>query len=251
MQRADSHFAELLALRWHEFVDCVERTKTMAPFLLPWIEKKTARALIDLAAGSGCEARLLSGTQVNLVCNEIDATLRESAQSILGFRPNTTWTACDWRSLTTCFPSDSFDMSLLLGNSLCLILDRAERESVVSEVRDITNNDGLVIVDERNFRYILNERDGILRNGFRYSGKVVYCGRDIHGIPTIIEDETVRFEYKTKTQILGHLDMYPFKEGELVRLFEKNSFQLLEELFDLGLSNSREADFITYVFAKR
>jgi SAM-dependent methyltransferase len=155
-----------------------------------------------------------------------------------------------WQRVERFFQSGSFDVTLVLGNSLCLLREQESRRAAARNFRAICKAGGTLVVDERNFDYILRERRRILEGNFRYSARVMYCGTSIQGRPDVIEDNHVRFVYEDvkKRKALGHLDMHPFKRGELVELFRTAGFASAEVFSDFQPGYRDSADFFTYVF---
>lgn len=78
----------------------------------------------------------------------------------------------------------------------------------------------------------------------------MYCGKNVRGVPISIDDDCVRFVYRqTRTgKEIGHLDMHPFRRGEIVGLFHAAGFQEVKVYSDFVVGYRDSADFYTYVF---
>lgn len=252
---ADNHdvFSGELARRWPEFVDCRRRAETMMPFLQSLLPDVRPSQIIDLGAGAGCEVIELSRLGHAVTANEINNDLRSRGirEGISSGAP-LFWTSADWRRLSDTFLPESFDLVLLLGNSLCLVRDPKDHRVIAEQIASVCRRGGKLVVDQRNFGYILRDANTILGGTFRYSGQVVYCGRRIHGKPLQISSTNVRFGYfdTTTQRLVGAMDMYPFRPGELECLFHRVGFRKVGEFGDLGLHSTSEADFITLVFER-
>lgn len=247
-----SECGRYLAECWSDFVDCTRRLETEGPFLLNVLGKRGADVL-DAAMGIGCESVFLAKHGFRVTGNEISPDFRQLANDRAkkeGVRFDVT--AIDWKSLSASFGRDSFDAVLILGNSLCLLRDADARLQAARNFRAVCAEGGIVVVDERNFKYILRNRARILEGNFHYSGRVMYCGTKVGGRPVVIEPECVRFayEYKPSGELLGYLDMHPFREGELVELFQSVGFICCEIYSDLRKGYGEDADFYTYVFRR-
>lgn len=253
---ADDHigsFSNGLAHRWSEFVGWERRAQTMIPFLLRIANMKPDTRVLDLAAGIGCEVIELSRLGFDVVANEIQPEMRDQAQDKAGpHRELIRWTSVDWLDLQTAFGDECFDLILLLGNSFCLLKDRRERELVAKNIASICARGGKLVVDERNFGFILNHADEILNGKFRYKGEVIYCGKSIAGKPVDINESNVRFAYSdiVTGDLLGTLDMWPFRTDEISNTFSAAGLTLESVFHDLRPPNCRVPDFITYVFRK-
>jgi SAM-dependent methyltransferase len=242
-------FTTSLAETWPRFVGCPRRIRTMGPFLRSLIT--SGSYVLDAAMGTGCESVYLLQHGYRVVGNEISPALRDVAlEYAKSQRVRLRVTSFDWRALADGFPKDRLNCVLVLGNSLCLLRDQEGRQHAVENFKRLCSAAGTVIIDERNFRYILQEREAILQGNFRYSGKVVFCGTHINGRPTIITDDLVRFEYceASTRKIVGHLEMYPFRDGEIQDMFQRSGFRLKKIYSDLKDTYNKDADFYTYVF---
>jgi SAM-dependent methyltransferase len=246
-------FAHNLAVHWSRFVECEERSRTLVPFLTQKLGQCGDLEVIDLCAGIGCEVRALAAKGHRVVANEVDESLRSVGMKYcLREHVEVPWTSADWTELTNHFAAVRFAGAFLLGNSFCLLRSREERARAASQFAQIITHGGRLLVDERNFPYILRERGAILTGFFRYSRRVMYCGKAVTARPVSVSDELVVFEYRdTKSEAqIGQLEMYPFREGELVSLFASVGFDLVDTSFDLGLSDRDCCDFITYEFRR-
>ena len=246
----DERFDSPLARRWNEFVDCPKRLEKEAPFLLS-ILPKCGKRVLDAAMGTGCEAVFLAKQDFDVTGNEIDIELRSRAIAFAEReRAIISFTDYDWCQLETRFGLGVFDATLILGNSLCLLQSEEARVKVAQNLRAICKKGGSVVVDERNFEYILKERRKILAGQFRFSGRVLYCGQRIRGRPIVIEEHRVRFVYEDLLNgaILGYLDMHPFRRNELIQLFRGAGFTRVDTYSDFEAGYDETADFFCYVF---
>lgn len=242
-----------LAERWTDFVGCNRRLETEGPFLLNILGRRGVRVL-DAAMGIGCESIFLARHGFRVTGNEISPTFRRLAEGRAQSEAvRFDVTAIDWTNLSAVFGRNTFDAVLILGNSLCLLRDAEARRQAVLNFREVCAKGGTVLVDERNFEYILRNRAAILDGDFRYSGRVMYCGTEVSGRPTAIDSECVRFtyEYRPSGDYLGHLDMHPFCEGEMAELFNQAGLTCIERYSDLAKGYRGDADFYTYVFSNR
>ncbi|QDT43478.1 Glycine/sarcosine N-methyltransferase [Gimesia alba] len=242
-----------LALRWSEFVGCDARMRVEEDFLRSLLNKHESPEILDAAMGVGCEVIWFVLHGYKVIGNEISSILQKIAYEN-GRRHKVEFEMCavDWRHLDDYFPENNFDLIFLTGNSFSLLKDEVDRIVAAKSLYRICKKRGVIVVDERNFSYIRDSREEILGGNFRYSGRVGYCGKSIEGRPIQIEEDCVTFGYydtATKKQI-GTLDMYPFQDGELERMFLNAGFVDSIRLSDLEKKFNPEADFFTYVLTK-
>lgn len=242
-----------LVARWPDFVNYSKRLETEGPFLRGVVRQYGVRVL-DAAMGIGCESIFLTKEGAQVTGNEINPGFREHAREKARVeKVELKVTAIDWRNLAKVFEPDSFDVILLLGNSLCLMQKSDDRKETLKSLREVCRPGGVVVVDQRNFDYILEQKEAVLNGYFRYGHRVMYCGTDIVGYPIAIDNDCVRFVYEnTASQnILGYLDMHPFLGRELVDVFQNGGFTLESSLSDFQpLPFCPTADFYTHIFRK-
>lgn len=238
-----------LARYWEEFVDCRKRMLSEGPFLRELIDQYEHPQVLDAAMGIGCETIWLAGQGIQVLGNEVEQDLREVAEKRASDEGVTLETcSADWRCLSRGLRQRQFDVVLLLGNSLSLLRDLRDRKATARELFRVCKPGGRVVVDERNFRYILSNQEEILAGRFRYQHRVIYCGKSVVGRPIQIADDCVRFGYSRGGEGIGTLDMHPFSSGELVSLFLEAGFANAAMFSDFESGYSETADFYTYCF---
>ncbi len=245
------HVQDQLAQYWPKFANCSKRLESEAPFLREILSKYNNPLILDAAMGIGCEVVWLAEQGYTVVGNEIEEELTQIAQkraSDAGVVLSTE--SIDWLDLADSLGDEKFDVVLLLGNSISLLRVLRDRKQVAEQLWRLCRKGGVVIVDERNFRYILQNRDEILKGIFRYTYKVIYCGKEIIGRPIQVTDDCVQFGYFLGSNLVGTLDMHPFLEGELVGLFLQAGFRKVELFCDLEARYNEDADFFCYSFHK-
>jgi glycine/sarcosine N-methyltransferase len=264
-------FEEALSNKWVDFVNSNERMKLLGPFLLNILEPYKHGRILDAAAGIGCETIFLAKNGYDVTTNEIGKRLSEIAR-INARREEVVFErfAIDWRFLDEHYPQPRFNAILVLGNSLCLVLDEEERKKCVENFYKVLRPGGVLIIDERNFDNILSMKDEIEQDSVKafnkiWKGNVMYCGSIVRGVPhpyNISENRIVFVYYdnespkssweEAKSSMIGTLEMYPFKNGELYELLESCGFQQIETYSDLerDVKKDPSADFYTYVAHK-
>jgi len=244
----ESVFSPALALEWSSFVNCPKRLETMGSFLEHQLRKHKSQTILDAGMGVGCESIYLKERGFTIVSNEIDETMIEIAQQFAtnaGTRLQII--SEDWRKLSS---SPGYGAIFLMGNSLCLTEPAGDIKAVLKSFYQSLHVGGTFIVDERNFPYIIQNRASILAGDFRYSGKYIYCGSSIKGIPTSISEKEIVFGYFKNSKLLGQLRMYPFRKGELTELLRDAGFKNIRVFSDFKPGYDTESDFFIYTANK-
>jgi len=238
-----------LADIWEDYVSPKQRIDKLGPFLLNVLEPIRQRKgiILDAAAGIGCESVYLLKRDFTVVSNEIDVNLREKARQYAAKSGvELQLVDQDWLQLDRLPDNLRFDAILILGNSLCLINPNCpispqdDRRLCISNFWKVLRDGGLIIVDERNFPYMLKCRDHILQNpvrNFRWSGEIMYCGQQYQGRPVDITDDRIIWRIHrnqppvqdkdgiNRQRVEPDLILYPFRPGELPKLLYDCGFR--------------------------
>ncbi len=274
-------FEKNLAQMWEDFVFCDKRLKKNGEETLfldnLYNQFKDSNNIIifDAALGTGCESIYFLKKGIDVRSNEIDDNLQLIAYKNAkneGVYERLILSSWNWVDLDKNFnkryPNTKVNIVLLLGNSLCLVLNKNDRITSLRSFYNIIKPGGMLVIDERNFDYILKNKSIILKDpikNFRFKGEYVYCGECVKGVPTKINEDIVEFSYYEIPQntrkeidsyqfinehIIGRLLMYPFKNGELCNLLEEVGFENIEKYSDFKKGYDPNADFYTYIAQK-
>ena len=248
----ENYNSQDLVQMWREFIDWDKRRAGEDNFLVNQLHKYNVKKVFDAALGDGCDSIYLIKQGFDVTSNEIDKTFLNKALENVQ-KENITFkiTNIDWRKLDSELAEKSFDAVILLGNSLTYLFSKQAQLKALSQFKKILKNNGILIIDERNYQYILDNRDEILKGNFHYSGKYVYCGDKVHGKPIEIFEDKVKFGYTDETTgKKGFLILYPFKRGELKNLLIATGFKSIEQFSDYKKHENNNADFYQYVCQK-
>jgi len=172
---------------------------------------------------------------------------------------------CYWQSLVEKMPGNrTFNAVLVLGNSICLVLEQEQRKQCVEQFFSILKPGGMLIIDERNFTYIFENAQNIQNDrckNFSCSWRIMYCGQSVRGCPWEISRDKiiwriynnmppVRNDEDIEKGCIDDLDLYPFKQGELENLLKEVGFKDIKVFSDLKLGNEPNCDFFTYTAIK-
>jgi SAM-dependent methyltransferase len=202
--------------------------------------------------GDGCDSIHLIKNGFDVTSNEIDLLfLRKARENSRLHNTELKVTQYDWCNLGRHLGTDGFDAVLCLGNSLTYLFRKKDRINALGEFHKILRPGGIILVDERNYPYILENKEEILQGNFRYSGKYVYCGKDVRGFPIKITNRAVKWKYvHSKTGKIGFLDMHPFKEGQVLKELSEAGFSEVKQFSDYREGVDETADFFQYVARK-
>lgn len=248
----ENYNSQNLVNMWRDYIDWDKRRIGEENFLVNQFYKHNVKKVFDSSLGEGCDSIYLIKQGFDITGNEIDKMfLNKALENAKSENIEIKTTSLDWRELDKKLPEKFFDAVLCLGNSLTYFFTEKDQIDVLNQFRRILRDNGILIIDERNYQYILDNRKEILKGNFRYSGRYVYCGKEVHGRPIEISAQRVKMEYTDK-QIgkKGYLILYPFKRGEMNNLLRKASFKSVEQFSDFKSGEDINADFYQYVCVK-
>jgi hypothetical protein len=245
-----------LAEKWEDYVAPADRERVLGPFLDSVLADEPI--VLDAAAGIGCESiYLLSrpGQPYSVYSNEVDgrfAAIAEARAATAGVRLSLK--KHRWEALPAALEGNMrFNAVLVLGNSLCMVLDEEKRRRCVAAFFESLRPGGLIVIDERNFSYLLDNRDEVLAdpyNKLRFvrEGDVMYHGHALRSYPATITDELVTWaffantppvrsseELVTRRIVDADVKLYPFRHGELYALLRESGFIDIDVYADLTL----------------
>jgi glycine/sarcosine N-methyltransferase len=275
-------FGGELAEQWEDYVDPPARQAVLGPFLDSILQDHPV--VLDAASGIGCESIYLLQNEskaYSVFSNEVDGRFAGVAmQRADRAHVNMRLTKHRWESLPAALDGNMrFNAVLVLGNSICMVLDEEHRKRSLRAFFDCLRPGGSLIIDERNFSYLLRERDAVLSDpletlSFVRTGDVMYHGQTLKGFPTVIDDAQITWSFcgndpgaRSSEELLrrriadADVQLYPFKHGELFQLLLDTGFQEIDVYADLrrvgtGRSESPtmpseeaidDSNFITYV----
>ncbi len=238
-----------LVSMWDDFIDWPARRAAENGFLERFFDGDIVRRVFDACLGTGCDSIHLLKQQLQVTSNEINPVFRKKARDNArrnGVRLRLT--THDWRNIDLL--DTSFDAVICLGNSLCCLFDRKDQLQALNEFRRLLRTRGLLIIDERNFQRIFDDKEKIFADPTSYNISHVYCGKTVVGYPIEIEDDKVVMEYlDIRNAKTAHLILYPFKRDELRQLLVEAGFrpERIATFSDYKEGYDPRADFYQHV----
>ena len=238
-----------LANDWSDFIDWNKRRLGENGWLTKQLSK--CKSVFDASVGEGCDSIYLIKQGFDVTSNDIDENFIKVAQ-INANRENVRLklTKNNWLELKEKMPKESFDAVILLGNSITHLFKKEDRLKTLENFLYLLRKNGILIIDERNYSYILDNRENILNGNFRYSKKYVYCGEKMQGKPVEISNSQVVFRYIHERRIKGEIKLYPFKKDELQSEIKQSGFTKIKQFSDYKKGYNYDADFYQYVAIK-
>ncbi len=241
-----------LAEMWTDFIDWNKRRKGEKGFLKKILHENKVNSVFESSLGDGCDSIYLIKEGFDVVSNDLDFEFIKKAQeNARKEKVKLNVTSFDWRELGKHFDKEFFDAVLCLGNSITYLFKKEHRLKVLREFYGLIKKEGVLVIDERNYQYFLDNRKEILKGNFKYSKNFVYCGETVRAFPFEITEQKVVMQYvDKKRKKKAELVLYPFKRGELLSLLNEAGFNKVQVFSDYKKGFNSEADFYTYVCSK-
>lgn len=238
---------------WGDFVGWDNRRRGENGFLINQLKKNGRKKVLDVALGDGVDTIYLLQQGFDVSSNELDDAFRKKAienarQSGFNINP----TSLDWRQLSKTYSENSFDSVICLGNSLTCVFGREDQLKALREFYSVLRPGGGLIIDERNYQRILDNKEAAVRGELRSTSKYLYTGtKNISAGFVHIADDSILIEYTDKRSgQRSYYHGYPFKKGEMKELLTKAGFSSIEQYSDYELGENPDADFYQYVCIK-
>jgi SAM-dependent methyltransferase len=243
---------ELLAEMWGDYIDWEKRRKGENGWLVRQLKKYNCHKIFDAALGDGCDSIYLIKEGFDVTSNEIsEAFIKKAKENAKREGVRLKILKLDWRKLTKKIPKETFDAVLCLGNSLTCLFKYEDRLAALKQFWTILKKGGILIIDKRHYRPILDNRERVLKGYFHYSGKYVYCGKYVHSKPVEIREDRITFEVSDKrTGKKAYFTVYPFTHWELMYFLKMIGFKKIIEYSDYQYGYNPKADFFMYVCQK-
>ncbi len=232
------------ALHWDELVGWEKRSAADTSFLLSLIRKFECHNVLDVALGTGFHSikLLIAGLQVKSV--DISPAMIDVAKKNAAKHDVKLDEICaDWVDLSKRV-SEKFDCIICLGNSLACEMDAAKRQQSISNWSEMLSENGIVIVDRRNY-------EAILKSEYNLDSKGQYFGETVKiTFSKIAADETI-FSYTFSDGRTFDLKMFPILDSQLKSNFSDHDLHPVEIYGDRKLSyTGKDVAFYLYVFRR-
>ncbi|MFO7838557.1 MAG: methyltransferase domain-containing protein [Desulfosalsimonadaceae bacterium] len=237
-------YAQDFAEKWDELIDWQRRAKSEGDFFIQSLKKRGKERILDVATGTGFHSvRLLQAgfdvTSVDGSANMLDKAFQNAKDH--GFLLKTI--KADWRFLTRDVLG-TYDAVICLGNSFTHLFHENDRRKVLAEFYSITNHDGTLILDQRNYDYMLDK-------GFKSKHKYYYCGQNVGVEPEYLDDGLARFAYSFSDGCKYYLNMCPIRKDYVRSLMFEAGFQRIETFGDFQEEfHEDDPDFFIHVADK-
>ncbi|MDA0265032.1 MAG: class I SAM-dependent methyltransferase [Chloroflexi bacterium] len=232
--------------RWDELIDWERRNEAENGFFHRILKESGVQRVLDIACGTGFHTVTLKMAGFDVTGADGSANMltkaRENAK-----RYNQTdirLIEAEWTALSQAFPNDKFDAIVCLGNAFTHLFDESDRQKALQEMHSLLNDDGIVIIDQRNY-------DSILDQGFTSKHQTYYLGETVNVCPEKINEEAVILRYEYADGSVHHLTFSPIRQDYLTELLKDAGFDSVDRYGDFEDEyDFYDPDFIIQVAKK-
>jgi 2-polyprenyl-3-methyl-5-hydroxy-6-metoxy-1,4-benzoquinol methylase len=232
--------------RWDELINWKARWESEQGFFQDVLRQYEAARVLDAACGTGFHTVMLARDGFNVVGADGSPEMVRKAQENARRAgiSDLPVVQAEWTRMTDVFPEKKFDAIVCLGNAFTHLFEEEDRKTALGEFRSILNDDGVVIIDHRNY-------DKILDREFESKHQHYYLGESVDAYPEEITEEFVRMRYQYADGSSYHLTMCPIRQNYVTELLRDAGFQNVRRYGDFD-ANYRfyEPDFIIQVGTK-
>jgi ubiquinone/menaquinone biosynthesis C-methylase UbiE len=204
------------------------------------------KTVLDIACGTGFHAVTLAQDGFEVTGADGAANmLSKAAENARRFgRSDIRLVEAEWTRLSRAFPDEKFDAVICLGNAFTHLFQESDRIKALQEIYSLLNDDGVAIIDQRNY-------DAILDQGFNSKHRYYYIGETVEVTPEYITNEAVGFLYQYEDGDAHRLTLCPIRQDYMTTLLKQTGFSSVERYGDFAADyDFYEPDFIIQVAQK-
>lgn len=234
------------AERWDDLIDWDARAESEGNFFVEVLREHGAEHVLDVAAGTGFHSVVLKQAGFDVV--SVDGSPEMLAKAFENGRQRNMimrTVQSDWRWLDRDIVG-RYDAIICLGNSFTHLFSEAQRRRALAEFYSVLKHDGILILDQRNYDALLDEK------GEGPSHQYYYCGEDVKAEPEHVDEGLARFCYTFSDGEVFHLNMFPLRRDYVRSLMSEVGFQQIDTYGDFQESYRHyEPDFFVHVAHKK
>ena len=232
--------------RWDELIDWQRRADAENNFFQNILKKHGAKTVLDIACGTGFHVVTLAADGFNVTgadgAPNMLVQARENAQRF--GMDDIRLVEAEWTRLSETFAGERFDAVICLGNAFTHLFEESDRVQALNQVYRLLNDDGVAIIDQRNY-------DAILDNGFHSKHQSYYMGENVQVRPEEMTEEILKMRYEYADGDVHHLTICPIRQDYVTGLLKDAGFSSVKRYGDFAAGyDFYEPDFVIQVAKK-
>jgi len=230
--------------KWDDLIDWDARAQSEGQFFIDILRARGKTSVLDVAAGTGFHSVRLTQAGFNVTSSDGSAAMIAKAFENGRSRGLILKTIqADWRWLNRDIQG-KYDAIICLGNSFTHLYDEQDRRRALAEFYAALKHDGILILDQRNYDYMLDY-------GFKSKHRYYYCGDKVSAEPEHIDDGLVRFKYSFPDGESYRLNLYPLRKNYMRKLLKESGFERVRTYGDFQETfQENDPDFFVHIAEK-
>lgn len=160
-------FYENFVDKYDDLVSVENRVKREANFYNSIFKEYDVNTVLDCACGTGHHVIMLKQRGYDVKGSDLSPAMIEKAQANLKKNNlEVLLKVADFRELSSAF-DEIFDAVICVGNSLPHLMSDKEISRTLAEIRGILNEDGILILEQRNYDKLVKEKKRFFPVSFR------------------------------------------------------------------------------------
>ncbi|HKJ62468.1 MAG TPA: methyltransferase domain-containing protein, partial [Hyphomicrobiales bacterium] len=239
-----NEYVKTFVEKWDELIDWEARAESEGQFFIDILRARGKSSVLDVATGTGFHSVRLTQADFNVTSSDGSATMISKAFENGKKRGLILKTIqADWRWLNRDIQG-KYDAIICLGNSFTHLHDEQDRRRALAEFYAALKHDGILIIDQRNYDYMLD-------HGFKSKHKYYYCGDKVSAEPEHIDDGLVRFKYSFEDGADYTLNLYPLRKNYMRKLLREAGFERVQTYGDFQETyQESDPDFFVHIAEK-
>jgi glycine/sarcosine/dimethylglycine N-methyltransferase len=230
--------------KWDALIDWEARALGEGTFFIDALKKHRKKKILDVATGTGFHSISLIEGGFDVTSSDGSATMLARAFENGASRGHIMKTTqADWRRLGEAV-NGRFDAIICLGNSFSHLHEEIDRRRSLAEFYATLEPDGILIIDQRNYDYMLD-------SGFKTKHKYYYCGDKVSAEPVHLDKNLARFEYTFPDGEKYTLNQFPLRKDYFCQLLKEAGFETIQTFGDFEENaNDNDSDFFIHIVKK-
>lgn len=230
--------------QWDDLIDWDARAESEGQFFTDILRTRGKETILDVACGTGFHSVRLLDAGFNVTSADGSAAMLAKAFENGQKRGRILKTVqADWRWLNRDIQG-KYDAIICLGNSFTHLHDEQDRRRTLAEFYAALKHDGILIIDQRNYDYMVN-------HGYKSKHKYYYCGDRVSAEPEYIDESLVRFRYSFDSGQAFTLNLFPLFKNYMRRLLREAGFERVRTYGDFQETYAdSEPDFFIHIVEK-
>lgn len=230
--------------KWDELIDWDARAESEGQFFIDTLRGRGKETVLDVACGTGFHSVRLIEAGFNVTSADGSATMIAKAFENGQARGHILKTVqADWRWLNRDIHG-KYDAIICLGNSFTHLHDEMDRRRALAEFYAALKHDGILIIDQRNYDYMID-------HGFKSKHQYYYCGDKVVAEPEHVDEGLARFRYSFADGTSYTLNLCPLRKQYFQRLLREAGFERVRTYGDFQQTyTDGEPDFFIHVVEK-